>query len=169
MRLIVFILSSFFLFAGCKDVKKEGNCPLPDESKTIGLEEGILLANPITYDVIVKNPDPDDTWAEERLESMNLDKLIEIILDAIEEGQVTAFNYHTGETMSMKDIKKLEKTEEFDKSRIAKVQFVEDWYFDDKCFAMQKKVKSIMLAYEVYDQFGKIRGYKAAFKINLND
>lgn len=169
MRLIVIILFSFFLFAGCKDVKQEGTSPLPDESKTIGHEEGTLLANPITYDVIVKNPDPDDTWAEERLENMNLDKLIEIIFDAIEKGQATAFNYHTGETMSMKDIKKLEKTEEFDKSKIAKVQFVEDWYFDDNCFAMQKKVKSIMLAYEVYDQFGKIRGYKAAFKIDLND
>ena len=169
MRLFVFILSSFFLFVGCKDVKKEVTNLSTEKSKTIGAETGELLANPITYDVVVKNPDPDDTWAEERLEDLNLDKLIELIFGAIEDGQATAFNYHTGETMSMKDIKKLEKTEEFEKSKIAKVQFVEDWYFDAKSFTMQKKVKSIMLAYEVYDQFGKIRGYKAAFKIDLNE
>ena len=142
---------------------------LSESPKKVGVEKGELLANPITYDVVIKNPDPDDTWAEERLENMNLEKLIEIIFEAIKDGQATAFNYHTGETMSMKDIKKLEKTEEFEKSKIAKVQFVEDWYFDAKSLTMQKKVKSIMLAYEVYDQFGKIRGYKAAFKIDLNE
>jgi hypothetical protein len=130
--------------------------------------KGILIADPIIYDVVVLNPDPEDRWTSEKLEKLNKEDLVDLIFQAIEEGKVTAYNYHTEEKMSMKDIRTLEKTEEFNKSKIGKIQFVENWYFDEKNMKMTKVVKSIMLAYEVYDQFGKVRGYKAAFRIDLN-
>ncbi len=131
-------------------------------------EKGFLVAEPIIYDVVVLNPDPEDRWTTEKLEKLHKEALVELIFQAVEEGKVTAWNYHTDEKMSIKDIHTLEKTDEFNKSKIGKIQFIEDWYFDEKRMRMTKVVKSIMLAYEVYDQFGKVRGYKAAFRIDLN-
>lgn len=126
------------------------------------------LAIPITYDVVIKNPDPLDVWTTSCLEHLEKDILVDLIFNAIEKGRVKAYNYHTEEEMSLRDIRALEKDDEFDRSRIAKVQFIEEWYFDPDAFILEKRVNSIMLAYEVFDQEGNIRGYKAAFRIDLN-
>lgn len=166
MRSVFFILISVFLFTGCKDDKVKTTNPMQNSSRKV--EAGTLLADPITYDVVIRNPDPDDAWTTERLEELDLKKLVKIVFQSVEDGKATAYNYHTGERMSITDIKNLEQTDEFDKSKIGKIQFIEDWYFNEDLLIMNKKVKSIMLAYEVYDQFGKIRGYKAGFRVDLN-
>ncbi len=128
----------------------------------------LLIANPIIYDVLVKNPDLEDTWTSEKLKSFRKDKLVNIIFEAIYNGKVKVYNYHTGDEMTLKNIKALENSKEFDRSKIGKIQFEEDWYFNEEKFILTKKIKSIMLAYEVIDQFGEVRSYKAAFLIPLN-
>ena len=159
---------AFSLFSGCNNGKEKITSTHPATSDIFLDEGGTLIADPITYDVVVKNPDPEDKWTNEQLGNFNLDKLVKMVFSSIEKGKVTAFNYHTGEEMDLKEIKDLEKSDDFDRSKIGKVQFIEDWYFNEEKLTMSKKVKSIMFAYEVYDQFGKIRGYKAAFRIDLN-
>ena len=168
MKSILFLMITFSLFSGCNNGKEKIVNQSQATSDSFLDETGTLLADPITYDVVVKNPDPEDKWTNEQLENFNLDKLVKMVFSSIEKGKVTAFNYHTGEEMNLKEIKDLEKSDEFDRSKIGKVQFIEDWYFNEEKLIMSKKVKSIMFAYEVYDQFGKIRGYKAAFRIDLN-
>ena len=156
-------------FSGCKQGDEgQKHTENKQDQLTISEVSGNLVANPIIYDVIVKNPDPDDRWSTEKLEKLNKDALIDLIFNAVENGKVSAYNYHTDEIMSMKEFNALKKLEEFDKSKIGEIQFIEDWYFDEANMKMTKIVKSIMLAYEVYDQFGKVRGYKAAFRIDLN-
>lgn len=129
----------------------------------------MLLASPIIYDVLVKNPDLEDTWASEKIESFQKDDFVNIIFKAIYNGNIKAYNYHTGEEISLKEIRALENSEEFDRSKIGKIQFEEDWYFNEKEFILTKKIKSIILAYEVIDQFGEIRAYKGAFLVPLNE
>ena len=129
----------------------------------------LLLASPIIYDVLVKNPDLEDTWASEKIENFKKDDFVNIIFEAIYNGRIKAYNYHTGDEMTLKKIRTLENSEEFDRSKIGKIQFEEDWYFNEKEFILSKKIKSIILAYEVIDQFGEIRAYKGAFLIPLNE
>jgi len=160
---IIFLMS----FTGCKQENQKHSENKEDQLTISGIN-GNLVANPIIYDVIIKNPDPEDRWATEKLEKLNKEALVDLIFNAVESGKVIAYNYHTDEKMSMKEFKALKKLEEFDKSKIGEIQFIEDWYFDEVNMKMTKIVKSIMLAYEVYDQFGKVRGYKAAFRIDLN-
>ena len=129
----------------------------------------LLLASPIIYDVLVKNPDLNDSWASEKIESFQKDDFVNMIFEAIYNEKVKAYNYHTGDEMSLKEIRALENSKEFDRSKIGKIQFEEDWYFNEKEFILTKKIKSIILAYEVIDQFGEIRAYKGAFLIPLNE
>ncbi len=170
LSIIIFTGILFLLgFTSCKqaneDQKHTGN---KQDQLTISKVNGNLIANPIIYDVIIKNPDPEDTWSTEKLEKLNKETLVDFIFKAVESGKVTAYNYHTDEKMSMKEFYAMKKLEDFDKSKIGEIQFIEDWYFDEANMKMTKIVKSIMLAYEVYDQSGKVRGYKAAFRIDLN-
>lgn len=163
--IIAGILFAFFI--SCHSEGKKQN--LKDKTDGISLKDsGVLVAEPIIYDVVVLNPDPEDRWATEKLKKLHKEALVDLIFKAVEDGRVTAYNYHTDEKMSMKDIRTLENSDEFNKSKIGKIQFIEDWYFDEKSMKMTKVVKSVMLAYEVYDQFGKVRGYKAAFRVDLN-
>lgn len=129
----------------------------------------LLLASPIIYDVLVKNPDLEDTWASEKIESFQKDDFVNIIFEAIYNGRVKVYNYHTGDEMTLKEIQALEDSKEFDRSKIGKIQFEEDWYFNEKEFILTKKIKSIILAYEMIDQFGEIRAYKGAFLVPLNE
>jgi len=156
------------LHAGCRhsvDDRTTGSIP---EQK---LQEwtGEIVADPIIYEVIVKNPDPDDEWGNEKIRKLKTRKIIDRIFDAVYAGNATRYNYHTGEVMSIEDISQLEASDEFDRSLIGKIQFEEDWYFDPDNLAIYKKVKSVLLAYEVYDQFNEVVGYKAAFLVHMNE
>ena len=161
LLIVIFILN-------CTNQRTSDPPSAGSEKLVTGKLSGLLIANPIIYDVVVKNPDPEDSWAAEQVKEFKRTDLIDMIFQAVEDGKAQAFNYHTGKKMTLNDIKMIENNDEFDRSKIGKIQFIEDWYFDPVNLTMDKKVKSIMLAYEVYDQFGKVRGYKAAFRIDLN-
>jgi len=128
ISITLFILFLSGLFIGCNSGKREQKYSEKTPHQNLK-EQGVLVAEPIIYDVVVLNPDPEDRWATEKLNKLNKEALVDLIFQAVEEGRVTAYNYHTEEKMSMKDIRALEKTEEFNKSKIGKIQFIEDWYW----------------------------------------
>jgi len=132
------------------------------------LSTGILIADPIIYEALIKNPDPEDSWGDEELKNFNRKKMVNLIFKAVYQGKATAYNYHTDKPMSIEEVKELEDTDEFDRSKIGKIQFVEDWYFNPETLHMTKIVKSVVMAYEVMNQFGELRGYKTTFRIDLN-
>ena len=70
--------------------------------------------------------------------------------------------------MTIEEVKTIEKDPEYNRDNIAKVQFEESWYFDFENHKMMKKVQSVMIAYEIYDNEGKVKGYKPVFKIYFN-
>ncbi len=145
------------------------NCTQQTERvKTTPGIPGIMLADTISYPVVIKNPDTTDTWTTECLMPLDRKKLVDAVFDAVYKNKAQAYNYFTNKPMSKKDVKDLEATEEFSRNRVGKLQFWESWYFDKKHQIFTKKVHQILVAYEVFTEEGVLRNYKAAFYIKLN-
>ena len=135
---------------------------------TLGNNENyITIADTIITNVLIKNPNEDE-WTDYTLRNLNKESLVNEIFKSVYEGKLKPFEFFHNEPMQIEDIKELEKNPEFSRDKIAKVQFEEAWYFDPEEQKMVKKVISIMLAYEIYNSLGEIRGYKPAFKVYFN-
>ncbi len=137
-------------------------------SGNLGDTSSMLIANPIIFDLVVKTNSTDE-WEQECLKNVSERSLFDTLFKAVYNGRLQAYNYFTNLPMSIEEIKNLEKNnEEFSRDRLSKLQFVENWYFDYKNLKIGKNVKSVMLAYEIYNLEGEIRGYKPLFRVNLN-
>ena len=134
--------------------------------KELQKPQGKIIANPIVYEIIIKNPEPDNEWLTHCLKNTNRSFLIKKILTAVKNGHLKAYDYYDNHQLSQAEIStiiienKLEKT-------TGKIQFVEDWYWDKDQLRLYKKVKKLMFGFEIYDSTGKLRGYKASFVVNL--
>lgn len=165
MKTLIIIL----LIAGITACKQQSSEPsITGKAKT--LKDTTLLnfqtiAESIRYDVVIKNPDPANEWTETCLKGFDREKLVGEVYKAIYAGKVKAYDYYTDEPMSVKQVNEIEKQAESDGAEVAKVQFLEDWYFDPVTFNLYKKVHFIMLAYEILDEKGNARSYKAAFYV----
>lgn len=126
------------------------------------------IADTIITDVIILNPDGDE-WTEYTLRNLEKETLVDEIFKLVYKGDLKPYEFFYNEPLTINDIKTLEKDPEFSRDKIAKVQFEEAWYFDAESQEMVKKVHSIMLAYEIYNFQGEIRGYKPAFKVYFNE
>ena len=130
-------------------------------------QTGIKIAKPITYEVLVKNPNPDDEWKTDCLANTDTKILVEDILKAVKNGDLPAFDYYDNHELSKSEIKEIIKKGNLSENT-ANIQFEEEWYWNNKELALSKKVNKIMLGYAVYDGKGAVRGYKASFVVNLN-
>jgi hypothetical protein len=155
-KITALIVSGLFLFS-CQN--KQENSP----TKT----KGELIADPIIYEVIVKNPNPDDEWLNECLENTNSSYLIEQILKEVKAGSLKAYDYYDNHELSMSEIKQIIKENDLNE-RTGKIQFEENWYWDKNQLQLKKEVKKLMFGFEIYDATGKLRGYKASFVVNLS-
>ena len=157
------------LIAGITACKQQGSEPsVTGKAKTLRdttLLTLLPIAESIRYDVIIKNPDTADEWTETCLKGLDREKLVEEVYKAIYAGKVKAYDYYTDDPMSVKQVKEIEKQAESDGTEVAKVQFLEDWFFDPVTFNLYKKVHFIMPAYELLDEKGNVRSYKAAFYV----
>ncbi len=126
------------------------------------------VAKQITYDIIIKNANTYDTWTTTCLQGLDRKTFIDEIFHALYSGKLTARDYGTNKTFSVKKIHNLEDDILKIRSRIAKIQFTEDWFLDTTDLSMKKRVHSMVLGYEIYGDSGQVRGYKPAFKINFN-
>jgi hypothetical protein len=151
----VLIISGLFLFS-CQN--KTENSP----TKT----EGELIADPIIYEVIVKNPNPDDEWLNECLENTNSSYLIAQVLKEVKAGNLKAYDYYDNHELSIDEIKQII-TENDLNGRTGKIQFEENWYWDKNQLQLKKEVKKLMFGFKIFDATGKLRGYKASFVVDL--
>ncbi len=126
-----------------------------------------LIADTINYGVVVHNLDSADLWKKKSLSGFDRKNFIDLIFNSIYNKEIQPYDYFTGESLSVRDIKKLENDPEFSRSKIGKIQFLERWYIETTTLNMVKKVHSVMLAYETFRDDGSFRGYKPAFKIFL--
>ncbi len=134
-------------------------------AKNTNVNNMYVLADTITYDVVVKNPNPADTWTEECLQKLNRKALIDNIYKGIYNETLTIYDYYSGEELSTAEVKALENEENFDRNNIGKLQFTEIWYMDQNDLSIHKEVQSAVLGYELKKENGDIKGYKPMFKV----
>jgi hypothetical protein len=127
-----------------------------------------VIAGTVIYDVIVRNPAPEDTWMEDCLRDLDREGLVNMVFEAIYRDELIAYDHLSHEPLTVADIKNLEKDAEFSRDHIGKIQFSEEWYFDQDNLRMEKRVNSMSFGYEVFDLSGNLRGYKPAFMVILN-
>ncbi len=178
MRILSFFLMMIVLasyLSSCKNTSDEQTRESkPGEkidtiSATGGREEVYeILADTISYGVIIKNKDTTNKWQKKWLKNLKKEKFINQIFNKIYSGELTPYSYFDEEQLSVEDIKSLEEEKEFNRNKIGKLQFKEIWYWNPEKTKMTKEVYSIMFAYERYNSDGSFRGYKPAFKVYLN-
>ena len=146
------------------------SCSQPSENGTAGKSEipGIMLADTISYPVVIKNPDSTDTWTTDCLRPLDRAKLADMVFEAIYNNKAEAFSYLDNKPLSISYIKDLERQEDYSRDKVAKLQFWESWYFDEEKQIFTKKVHKILVAYEALTESGRLRNYRAAFYIKLN-
>ncbi len=164
------ILLALLAITNCKTDESQindQNIPTVDNDtiKTNNLQVMDVIADTITYDVIVKNPNPDDAWTEECLRNLNREALIQNIYEGIYNGKLKTLDYFSDEEITAEEIKHMEHEGDFDRNDIGKLQFTEIWYMNPKNYDVHKKVQSVVLGYELKKENGDIKGYKPVFRV----
>ena len=136
-----------------------------NEKTTQSVSDLIPVAKDIVTEVIVKPDTTGDPWEAEKVAGYHGEEMLNGIFESIYKGTLKVKNYHTGEVLTASDIKTVEKEFNNDRSRIGKLSFTEDWYYDPVKNSVVKKVKSFTLGYERLDNDGKILGYNAVFMV----
>jgi hypothetical protein len=126
-----------------------------------------LVADTIVYDVLISNPNPEDTWTEKCLDNLNKTLFVEQIFQGIYSGELQPYDYYEDKPMRLSKIKRMEKNQELQRNHIGKVQFTERWYYDPVNLKMKKEVISMVLGEQLLNSEGEVRGYKPIFKVHL--
>ena len=164
--ILLFVFIMAFLVS-CRENNKSVNPVLRsnDISDTV---DGFFVAENIIQDIVIKNTDPDDYWAEECLKGMHRETLVDIIFELAYTQKAVVYDFDTHEKLTVKQLKQLERREGFSREKIGKIQFIESWYLHPEKVTMTKKVSSIVLGYETFDSDGEFRGYLPVFRLILN-
>jgi len=115
------------------------------------------------------------THASENIDSSELvgfskflkEKLIDYIFQQVYAGKLTAYDFFSEKELSIHEVKELEKMDGFNRSKVGKVQFDEQWLID-KNGVLIKRVNSMTLGIEHFSNQGNFIGYNALFKIKFN-
>ncbi|MCD4832760.1 MAG: hypothetical protein K8R31_03120 [Bacteroidales bacterium] len=158
-KIIQWVLIISITMAACNLKQNEPQVANPGSD-----ENFIVIADTIVNDVIIMNPDNDE-WTEYCLRNLDKKTLVDEIFKSVYAGELIPYEFFQNEILSIKDIKALENDSTFSRDKIARVQFEEAWHYNPVNQKMVKKVHSIMLAYEIYNSLGEIKGYKPAFKV----
>ncbi|MBN2481727.1 MAG: hypothetical protein JXB19_08310 [Bacteroidales bacterium] len=138
-----------------------------DEAVPADTVFGTIVADTITYEVIIRNSNPDDRWAEQCLSNLNHQALISNIFRMIREGNAYAYEYETMERLTNRQLEKIESETGFDYNEIGMIQFTEIWFLNPDKSTMTKKVHSMVLGYNFYTSDGEHFGYKPLFRVEL--
>ena len=162
------IVCSFLSFISCKENRQESSEYTETDKFISDSLVKNLIADTIIYEVIIKNPNPDDKWTEKCLAGFDKDRFVDQLFNAVYDKKATAYDFFSGKEITPRGLKRIEKSKDFGREKIGKIQFSESWYYDSLNLKMEKRIISLVLGYELYGDNGEIIGYKPVFKINLN-
>lgn len=167
-RLPAILAGAIIIAAACND---SPTATVPPEKKAEQPAQPgfIRIATDINYDVIVIPPAGSDPWESERVSGYDGSLMVDDIFKKIYEGTMIPYDLATGEPIAAEDVKQIEKEMGSDRSLIAKLQFTEDWYYNPDSGEIRKIVKSVTLGYEFRDSMGNMFGYKALFRLVLEE
>jgi len=147
----------------CNSDKTSVIRPSENTTDTQGIS---VLADSLVYSIVTHTNENDDSTENVEFKSFLQEKLISYIFEQLYAEKLKAYNFLTDEKLSLKEIKKIEAAEGFCLSKVGKVQFNEQWYFD-KYGVLNKRVNSMTLGVESYSNQGNFYGYRALFKIKF--
>ena len=129
---------------------------------------GVIVAERIIQDIIIKNNDTNDAWTDECLKGMRRESLVNLVFEMAYSGKAKVYDFDSNEMLTVKQLKNREKDKGFSRDKIGKIQFVESWYLNPDKVTFTKKVSSFVIGYETYNSQGQFRGYLPAFRMVLN-
>jgi hypothetical protein len=152
------------IIAACKP---DQTSPVDSKLPLAEVTGGELMADTIIYDVIIKNINPEDNWAETSLQYLQHDKLVDSLLNLVYHGEASAYDYFNNTRITPDELKQMEEDNTFSREGIGKIQFTERWFLDNRNSTLHKEVLSLVLGDENYTETGEFRGYKPICKIVL--
>lgn len=153
-----------FLFTAC------GKNNVTDTSVSYPADTtyGMVIADTITYEVIIVNPDSNDIYKAKFLGRLNHDAFLDSIFSLVLSERLQALEYGTNKALTPRDVMKIEAQEGFDRKNIGMIQFTEIWYLNASTGEMTKKVHSLIPGYNYYSEDGLVLGYTPLFVVELN-
>ncbi len=91
--------------------------------------------------------------------------MVDYLFNKVYKGEIIPTDYFTGEKIELNQLKTMETEGQFSRKNISKIQFEEQWVWDNEKSELAKRILSMTIAYEVYDHAGKSRGQKPIFKL----
>lgn len=160
------IILCISILTSCTKRQPQVNEPIAKITQEVS--KGQLIADTIIYDVIIHNLNPDDLWAEQTLQYLNHQALIDSLFELVYQKRAVAYDYFEMKPLKIKDIIRMENEEGYSRDHIGKIQFTERWYFDATALHFNKEVLAIVLGYDLINSDSTLRGHKPVFKIYLN-
>lgn len=154
--LTLLLILSVLVIASCDNKETTSNKDLGNSTMT-------TWADTIIYEVMIHNSDTLDQWESTKIKNVHTKQIVDDCFNMIYSGNKKAYDYYTHEPISINEVKELEARNDFSRDKIGKLQFTETWRYNNSLNQLQKQVHNILIAYEVYDDQGNLRGYKAAF------
>ncbi len=151
----------------------------------------IILTERIQYPVFIKTPYEEETdWWCENMEGPKREQFVNIIVDAALSGKVKAYDYISNTLLTKNEVEVIFNrydtvlytrtvapfdevdtviNTKLDRKDIHRITFLEEWYFDEKNFSIEKKVVGVAPAITLYSDSGEIKGYKPLFWVYMDE
>lgn len=170
-KALLFLLVLTLLSAsGCKPKTETGSQTTQTTlSNDLEMEEGeVSVARPIVYEVIIKPHEGLTDWEKEMVTGFQGWDMIRDLIEKVFEGEIQAYDYFTEKPMDKKQLQMLKKDPEFGARQIGRLQFTENWFYDEHQSRLRKQIHKVVFGYEDRDEQDQVLGYKAAFFIYMN-
>jgi hypothetical protein len=125
----------------------------------------LMVGKDIITEVILYPDTLGDPWEVEKVKNFNGKLFYPRLFENIYSKKIVVYDVYTGKPLTPGDVRKIEKEYDADISRIGKLQFLEDWYFDPLASKIIKKINSVTFTYSIQRESGLPTGYKPLFKI----
>ena len=153
------------------------------------IDNGLVLASRIQYDVFIKSPDTDLDWWEQNIEGEKREIYVKNILEIALSGNVKVYDYsnnlfkanelkeHLYRADSLTFQREVPPYDNYDNvitknillEDIVKLRFLEEWYYNNKNLQIYKKVVGICPMAAAYDEQGELKGYKPLFWLYFDE
>jgi len=166
MKSYKYLIVGYVIIAASIISCKNDRTAVPISITKTNPEGSIILTDSLVYGIVTHTSQDADPLENEEFKTFLQENLINYIFDQLYAENLKAFDFFSGKELTIKEIKKIEKTEGFSRSRVGKVQFNEQWYFD-KNGVLNKRVNSMTFGVEHYSNQGTFLNYNALFTINF--
>jgi len=168
LSLFIMISCSFFIISGCNGINNPDKVQLKYDTVYIDGNTGNAyskIASSITYESIIKD---NGKLPKTFTSGVEQTKIVSLLMEALQTGKANAFNYYTKAPLTASQVDSIEtNTDEYQRSKVGRILFTEDWYYDSISGRIIKDIQSLILGYEVYKTNGDLKGYKPLIKITM--